>query len=120
MTEPRDGGFGIRMETDRQSYAAGEDPLASAAALRGRGPELVEEMDASTVLFGRATKLAPGLSLALDELELSGRPDAVRRIYCLTDGELPAVTPCLALLPSLRSAAADLHLYGFGDGFDVT
>jgi hypothetical protein len=80
-------------------------------------PELMERMKRSPILFGGATRLAPGLRATIGEIVRGSAPD-VRRIYVLTDGELHDVPSCEGLMPELRSLRAEVHVYGFGTAFD--
>lgn len=94
-------------------------PLAAPEAFDTRINELLVRMDASPVTFGGATRMTPGLVQALDELELKGRPGAVRRIYCLTDGELHDPEPCKKMISEIQRAEIDVQIYGFGGEFSV-
>jgi hypothetical protein len=81
---------------------------------------LIQAMNESGMLFGPRTLLAPGLRLALDGFgppdQTSGR---VRRTYILTDGELHDTSECETVLCDFRPRPAEVHVYGFGDGFDA-
>lgn len=93
--------------------------LGDVAALGSRADALLQGVEGNALMFGNATRMAPGLAIALDQLDLEGRPDAVRRVYALTDGELHDHKACVALADRFAEAGAELHIYGFGDAFDV-
>jgi Mg-chelatase subunit ChlD len=86
-----------------------------------RDPEaIIRAMNNSGLLFEN-TMLAPGLRLALDGF---GRGEAVdgrvRRAYILTDGELHDTPACEDALTGFRPRLAEVHVYGFGSGFNAT
>jgi len=91
-----------------------------AEAARG-ADALVRAMDKSKYMFGNATHLAPGLALAREQL-LSARgargADPVRRVYVLTDGALHDTTACAEELKKYADAGLEVHVYGFGTGFN--
>jgi hypothetical protein len=95
-------------------------PLVLGADAADGESDLLLCMDRSNLLFGPRTLLAPGLRLALDELDRHRRStDRVRRLYVLTDGELHDAEACLNVLALTRPRRAEVHVFGFGDEFDA-
>jgi Mg-chelatase subunit ChlD/predicted Ser/Thr protein kinase len=82
-------------------------------------PAILERMDHSPLTFGGATQLAPGLRHALAALEGLPARDSVRRVYVLTDGELHDTEACRQVLADFRPSKTEVHVYGFGTGFDA-
>jgi hypothetical protein len=108
-------------------------PITGAQASRD-APSLLARMDGSGLMFGGATRLAPGLRRALEILSAGGRggvrgwidslrgappPGGVRRVYVLTDGELHDTQACEEVLSSFRDHRIEAHVYGFGPAFDA-
>jgi hypothetical protein len=93
-------------------------PPTPGAEARPAADEILRRMDSSKLLFGGATRLAPGLRLARAALERSGRAGAVKRVYVLTDGELHDAPGCSEVLADFRPARLEVHAYGFGTQFD--
>ena len=82
--------------------------------------QVILAMNESGLLFGPRTNLAPGLSLALAGFATTKRSaDRVRRTYILTDGELHDTTECERVLGNFRPEMIEVHVYGFGDGFNA-
>lgn len=99
--------------------ADGVTPLIPGVEARQRREALLERMDGSSLMFGGGTHLAPGLGHALEALAGDSRPEAVRRVYVLTDGALHDTETCERLLPAFRRAGIEVHVYGFGAAFDA-
>jgi Ca-activated chloride channel family protein len=99
--------------------AASVLPLSDGTAVASHGRALLAAVEGSPLMFGRSTRMAPGLVLALDQLELDGRAGAVRRVYALTDGEIHDQPVCINLADRFSQSGVELHVYGFGNGFDV-
>ncbi len=117
-------------------FSTGADvitPLIKGADASREAAALLARMDRSTLKFGGATKLAPGLGCALDILRGADRgalrrvlnavrgaePHGVRRVYVLTDGELHDTAACEAALEPFRQHRVEAHVYGFGPAFDA-
>jgi Mg-chelatase subunit ChlD len=82
---------------------------------------ILNRMDSSPIRFGKQTTLAPGLRAALACLDVPAPgPKPIRRVYVLTDGELHDTAECEGVLASFRSQKIEVHVYGFGTGFDPT
>jgi hypothetical protein len=88
------------------------------ASSRGREQEIVQRIDQSGVKFGR-TYLAPGLSIATREIEhfFESHPEAITRLYVLTDGQLHDADECYQLNPDLQNLEIEVNSYGFGQDF---
>jgi von Willebrand factor type A domain len=81
---------------------------------------IIQAMNESGLLFGPRTNLAPGLRLALDGFRSHAASGGrVRRSYILTDGELHDAPECELALDGFRPESIEVHIYGFGDGFDA-
>ena len=93
-------------------------PLTPGAEARPATAEILHRMDGSKLLFGGATRLAPGLRLARAALGRSGRAGGVKRVYVLTDGELHDAPLCSEVLADFRPSRLEVHAYGFGTQFD--
>jgi hypothetical protein len=107
----------ITLFTDRSKMVFPFMPVEEAAS----DPEqLIRAMNESGLLFGPSTNLAPGLRLALEGFRsrrsFEGR---VRRTYILTDGELHDTADCVAVMNGFRPLSVEVHVYGFGDGFNA-
>lgn len=74
-------------------------------------------MDQSSIRFGQHTCLAPALRDALGLFD-STNGKSVHRLYVLTDGELHDAPGCAEPLAGTLSRRIEVHVYGFGDGFD--
>jgi len=90
----------------------------SVAHSRGREREIVERIEQSGVKFER-TNLAPGLEIAIHEIRYfsQSHPEAVTRLYILTDGQLHDTSQCCSLTPELRRLDVEVNSYGFGGDF---
>jgi Mg-chelatase subunit ChlD len=102
-------------------FSAGADLLSPAvpAAELAEGDRLLRRMDASDMKFRAATLLAPGLRRVLDAVRAGGPdPQRVRRVYVLTDGEIHDGAACRPVLAKYRDLGLEVHVYGFGTGFD--
>jgi Mg-chelatase subunit ChlD len=104
-------------------FSAGAEvtlPPTTAAAARGRIPQILQGMDQSGFKFAGATRLAPGLSAALELLRsLPHAGIRVQRVYVLTDGELHDSGECREVLTGFRPRKVEVHSYGFGTEFDA-
>ncbi len=89
---------------------------ATSAEVRG----VVAAVESSHVKFGESTRLASALVRALEEFD-STKSDVnrVRRLYCLTDGEIHDLDQCAAMLWKARDVDFSFHIYGFGHQFNV-
>ncbi|OBQ16155.1 vWA domain-containing protein [Anabaena sp. AL93] len=85
---------------------------------RSRKQEIIQRIDQSGVKFEQ-TYLSQGLRLAIDEIKYFSqyRPDAVNRLYILTDGQLHDAELCYQLNPELRNLNVEINSYGFGQDF---
>ena len=85
---------------------------------RGRKQEIIQRIDQSGVKFEQ-TYLSQGLRLAIDEIKYFSqyRPDAVNRLYILTDGQLHDNEVCYNLNSELRNLDLEINSYGFGQDF---
>ena len=100
-------------------FAQGYDvALASepVGCCRTQMDDIIHRIDKSGVMFGRMTRMAPGLRAALDEIQhfRTRMPMAVNRLYILSDGELHDSEECYQLNPRLRTLEVELNSYGFG------
>ncbi len=88
------------------------------ASSRQRKQEIIQRIDQSGVKF-EATYLSPGLNLAINEIQYFSKykPDAVNRLYILTDGQLHDAEQCYNLNPALRNLNLEINSYGFGQDF---
>lgn len=93
----------------------------NAVTSRLRRDDIVRSIDQSGVKFG-GTNMAPGLRLALDELNHYQilHPNSVQRLYLMTDGQLSDSYECIQLNSSLRSSNAEINAVGFGSDFTET
>lgn len=78
---------------------------------------LITRMDQSPRMFGGGTYLGAGLQHALSTLQKTERK-GVRRVYVLTDGELHDTDACQRILQPFREHRIEVHVYGFGSGFN--
>src|SRR5262249_21745078 len=92
-------------------------PLCAGSIVGSGADAVILDVETSPLMFGNATRMAPGLGIALDQLDLDGRGGAVRRVYALTDGELHDHEACVALADRFAESGVELHIYGFGDAF---
>jgi hypothetical protein len=85
---------------------------------RGHEQDAIERVDQSGVKFGR-TYLAPALQIAIEEIRrfCQSCPEAVTRLYILTDGQLHDTPECYRLNPELRHLEIEVNSYGFGQDF---
>jgi hypothetical protein len=81
--------------------------------------ETLRAMDEAPVTFLGPTHMATGLLEALEQMESAPRAGSIRRVCCLTDGELHDLDACISIAAQLREARAELHIYGFGDEFNA-
>jgi hypothetical protein len=90
----------------------------SIASSRGQEREIVKRIEQSGVKFER-TNLAPGLEIAIHEIRYfsQSHPEAVTRLYILTDGQLHDTSQCCSLTPELRRLEVEVNSYGFGGDF---
>ncbi len=88
------------------------------ASSRGRKQEIIQRIDKSGVKFEQ-TYLSQGLRLAINEIKYFSqyRPDAVNRLYILTDGQLHDAEICYQFNPELRNLDVEINSYGFGQDF---
>lgn len=94
-------------------------PLSPSTSLKQQRAELLAKMDRSPVMFGPRTFLAPGLMSAYEQFESRGRSSTIRRVFCLTDGELHDADRCSDFLKALQAQQTEIHMYGFGSEFDA-
>jgi hypothetical protein len=95
-------------------------PFIDGDAAAENPDRLIHAMNESGILFGPRTLLAPGLQLAVNGFDPPDRSSGrVRRVYVLTDGELHDTPECEYVLRDFRQRRAEVHVYGFGDGFDA-
>jgi TIR domain/von Willebrand factor type A domain len=107
----------VTLFTDRAKTVV---PFVSGEAAAADPERIVDAMNESGLLFGSRTLLAPGLALALNGLGPVARSEGrVRRTYVLTDGELHDPDACEVALEGYRPKLVEVHVYGFGDGFDA-
>jgi len=88
------------------------------ASCREHKQDIVQRIDQSGVKFAR-THLAPALQIAIEEIErfYQSYPEAVTRLYILTDGQLHDAPECYRLSPELRRLEIEVNSYGFGQDF---
>lgn len=89
-----------------------------AAEARRRVEDLIAALDRSEIRF-QGTDLAPALDLAVRSVRKfrRRRPEAVPRIYILTDGQLGDPQESCARTPELAATKAEVSSFGFGDDF---
>jgi hypothetical protein len=85
---------------------------------RVRKQEIVQRIQQSGVKFEQ-TYLSKGLRLAIDEIQYLSqyRPDAVHRLYILTDGQFHDAEVCYQLNSELLNLELEINSYGFGQDF---
>jgi hypothetical protein len=107
----------VTLFTDRSETVFPFMPVGEVAS----DPEqIIRAMNESGLLFGPRTNLAPGLRLALDGFRSRARDRGrVRRTYILSDGELHDTPECETVLNGFRPQSIEVHVYGFGDGFNA-
>ena len=93
--------------------------LLDGPTLRETEGKLISAMDHSPCKFGGWTNMASAIARAYEVLSTSARPNAVRRVYCLTDGELHDAAACRRMMARARGNVDDVHIYGFGRDFNV-
>ncbi len=111
-------------DTDRLSIVAFAGtsepliPLTLAAELQSHRDRVLWSLDRSTLNPTGRSLMAPPLARALEELSRQARPEAIRRVYCLTGGALDDAAQCAEIIRA-HGAATEVHVYGLGEAFEV-
>ncbi len=89
------------------------------ASTRHQQQDIKRRIEQSGVKF-EDTFLAPGLRKAIDAVKHFYRvqPEAVTRVYVLTDGQIHDVEQCFPINSELRHLGLEINSYGFGQDFD--
>ena len=86
---------------------------------RNQVERVLREIKSSPILFGKKTNLAPALMHMVTMFERqAARPQAVKRIYVLTDGTLHDMQASAGVLSRIRDHRAEIGIYGFGTQLD--
>lgn len=85
---------------------------------RDRVDEIIQLINQSRIKFNQ-TYLYPALQIAISEIKKLRqiKPDAVTRLYILTDGQLHDSNSCYSLNTELRRLEIEINSYGFGQDF---
>lgn len=85
---------------------------------RGREQEIIHRIEQSGVKFEQ-TYLSKGLNMALNEIQYFSQyhPNAINRLYILTDGQLHDASECCNFTSEIRRLGIEINSYGFGQDF---
>ena len=88
------------------------------ASSRMSKQDIHRRINQSEIKFS-GTQLYPGLQTAITKIKQFNQthPEAVTRLYMLTDGQLSDATACYRLNSELRQLEVEVNAYGFGQDF---